>query len=357
MEDLARGTGVPANRSLAGAGGDAPAGPGRKAAHGQPVLATGGTAGYDGSGTDERPMKQFHFLVRRAAMLAAWVAVFAFRAACAGPEPVFLEVKAGEIVVYEPPFHPFAVTEVSSRLPGNDFEKFLEWVSARRDTRCLVLLVRPSGVSFHRAVRRLAEIRDLAVVDEPWGEDEPVSFAPDGALAGFQGELPAGAKAGDDLRPAFFECRGNGLFPIPLEGLRDEVDAVSKRLAAETEGDQATYLRQAAQTAIETEGFRMDYASAAMMGRFILTPDLDAEGHPVAPSGETAGGGWFAAQLATLDPAERFLCFMVRPDGISAFREARALAREKGFDVVAEMQQRSNPLVFGDPSGRRIRGP
>ncbi len=61
----------------------------------------------------------------------------------------------------------------------------------------------------------------------------------------------------------------------------------------------------------------------------------------------------FKQMLAELNPKTDYLAFIVRPDSFAAFRSARKVAWEQGFDVGWEPYQQDNPLVFGS-GGRSI---
>ena len=58
-------------------------------------------------------------------------------------DPVYIDVEPGRMIVYQYPTRPFVVNARDLQLPGNDFEKFLDWLETRKQTRYAVLLLRP----------------------------------------------------------------------------------------------------------------------------------------------------------------------------------------------------------------------
>jgi len=61
----------------------------------------------------------------------------------------------------------------------------------------------------------------------------------------------------------------------------------------------------------------------------------------------------FRQLLQELHPGQDYLAFIVRPDSFEAFRQARQIAREEGFDVGWEPFPHDRQIVFS-PSGRGI---
>jgi len=61
----------------------------------------------------------------------------------------------------------------------------------------------------------------------------------------------------------------------------------------------------------------------------------------------------FRQLLKQLNPQTDYLAFLVRPDSFKAFRQARQLAWEAGFDVGWEPMERDRAIVFGT-GGRAV---
>jgi len=72
-----------------------------------------------------------------------------------------------------------------------------------------------------------------------------------------------------------------------------------------------------------------------------------------APKQFTQADSKYNQILATLNPKNDYLAFIVRPDSFKAFRQAREQADKKGFDVGWEPQKSEIPLIFGS-GGRTI---
>ena len=156
----------------------------------------------------------------------------------------------------------------------------------------------------------------------------------------------------DDKTPVFFECRGNALYYISLAELSEVCDKKTEDLKDRTAGNEAEFLKQAAQTILSYNGFNLDY-TYALMGRYVLTPDPDAEGYKMDNYPVEDDTMWFGSKLAALNPETSFICFFVRPDSFKMFQMARGIAWLKGFNVACELQDPGNPIIIG-PGGERV---
>ena len=92
-------------------------------------------------------------------------------------DPVYIDVEPGRMIVYQYPTRPFVVNARDLQLPGNDFEKFLDWLETRKQTRYAVLLLRPGCAKFQRRLRTTFRERGIDVGFEPWEEGRPVQIA------------------------------------------------------------------------------------------------------------------------------------------------------------------------------------
>lgn len=156
----------------------------------------------------------------------------------------------------------------------------------------------------------------------------------------------------DDKRPVFFECRKNQLFQISLEELKKACDAKTEELRQRVQGNEAEFLKQAAQTTIDVGGQRLDY-TYALMGKYVMLPIPDAEGYTLASYTKETPEMWYGSRLAQIDPANQFVCFLVRPDSYKVFQRARALAWFRNINVACELQDEKNPIMIG-PGGERM---
>ncbi len=79
--------------------------------------------------------------------------------------PVYIEVFAEHFIIYP---ERYLITDADLRLPGNDFEKYLDRLEAQRDSRYAVLLLSPDSALFQRRFRKLFADRGIDVGFEPW---------------------------------------------------------------------------------------------------------------------------------------------------------------------------------------------
>jgi hypothetical protein len=157
---------------------------------------------------------------------------------------------------------------------------------------------------------------------------------------------------GDDKSAVFFECRQNQLFDISIEELKKAVDTKTEELRLKAQSDQNEFLKQAAQTTLEINGQRLDY-TYALMGKYVLMPNPDAEGYKFERYLKENDEMWFGSRLAKIDPHTQFICFFVRPDSYKVFQQARALAWLRDINVACELQEEKNPIMIG-PGGERM---
>jgi len=157
---------------------------------------------------------------------------------------------------------------------------------------------------------------------------------------------------GDDKSAVFFECRKNQLFQISLEEMKKACDAKTEELREKAKNDQNEFLKIAAQTMLDVDGQRLDY-TYALMGKYVLLPNLEAEGYAFERYLQENETMWFGSRLAKIDPATQFICFFVRPDSYKVFQQARALAWLRNINVACELQEEKNPIMIG-PGGERM---
>lgn len=88
--------------------------------------------------------------------------------------PVYVEVRGHDLIIY-PDYTRVRDTEL--RIPGNPWEKFIERIATVRDTRYIVLLLRPDSALFQRQLRRVIKDHQIEVGFEPWDSNRRVSVA------------------------------------------------------------------------------------------------------------------------------------------------------------------------------------
>ena len=129
-------------------------------------------------------------------------------------DPVYVDVEANRMVIYEPQTRPFEVLARELLLPGNDFEAFLDWIEPRKATRYVVLLHRPGSAKFQRRLRQICRERGVDVGFEPWDAGRTIEIA--GAA---QGALR--------IRPARTTLEAQGIDPDMFWQLQDVEGAVA----------------------------------------------------------------------------------------------------------------------------------
>lgn len=129
-------------------------------------------------------------------------------------DPVYVDVEANRMIIYEPQSRPFEVLARELLLPGNDFEAFLDWIEPRKATRYVVLLLRPGSAKFQRRLRQICRERGVDVGFEPWDAGRTIEIA--GAA---QGALR--------IRPARSTLEAQGIDPDLFWQLQDVEGAVA----------------------------------------------------------------------------------------------------------------------------------
>jgi biopolymer transport protein ExbD len=147
-------------------------------------------------------------------------------------------------------------------------------------------------------------------------------------------------------RPVFFECRNNQLFFISFDNLKAAVDEKTEEIRHQVEGNETEFLRLAGTTRLEIDGQFLDY-TFAMLGRYVLTPDFNAQGYAFTRYTQEKDDMWFGRHLNEIDPATQFLCFFVRPDSFTIFQQARLLAWLKNISVTCELLDERSIIDFG----------
>jgi len=80
-------------------------------------------------------------------------------------DPIYIDVEPNRIII-----HPekTIITARDLMFEGNEFEEFLDDVELIKDSRYLVLLLRPGSAVFQRRLRQVIRDRGIDVGFEPW---------------------------------------------------------------------------------------------------------------------------------------------------------------------------------------------
>lgn len=140
-------------------------------------------------------------------------------------DPVYIDVEANRMIIYEPPSRPYEVLAREMLLPGNDFDVFLDWIEARKTSRYVVLLLRPGSAKFQRRLRQICRERGIDVGFEPWDVGRTIDIA--GAA---QGALR--------IRPARTTLEAEGIDPDMFWRLQGVEGATAGGVAEGEEGEE-----------------------------------------------------------------------------------------------------------------------
>lgn len=80
-------------------------------------------------------------------------------------DPIYIDVEANRLILVQ---EDKVITARDLMFEGNEFEKFLDQVELQKDTRYLVLLLRPGSAVFQRRLRQVIRDRGIDVGFEPW---------------------------------------------------------------------------------------------------------------------------------------------------------------------------------------------
>jgi len=80
-------------------------------------------------------------------------------------DPIYIDVEPNRMII-----HPElkVITARDLMFEGNEFETFLDGVELMKDSRYLVLLLRPGSATFQRRLRKIIRDRGIDVGFEPW---------------------------------------------------------------------------------------------------------------------------------------------------------------------------------------------
>ncbi len=122
-------------------------------------------------------------------------------------DPLYIDVEPTRMIIYGSVSKPEKkVIEAKELLfEGNEFEKFLSEVELAKETKYIVLLLRPGSAAFQRRLRQVIRDRKIDVGFEPWEAGREILIAGQGKAAPKEGadseaekvEAPAEEAAGE----------------------------------------------------------------------------------------------------------------------------------------------------------------
>ncbi len=151
--------------------------------------------------------------------------------------------------------------------------------------------------------------------------------------------------------PVFFEVSGGRVIHLEPEG-SDQVDAFFVSLPRITWYNMDRVLTRVYAFQAGTPNYEIDFSGS------LLLSTLGVRWRARPGAGETARAvkdtaSAYQAVVRGLDPDTAYLAFIVRPDGMEAFRAAREIGRRRGLDSGWEPFEQERELIFGS-SGRAV---
>lgn len=155
-----------------------------------------------------------------------------------------------------------------------------------------------------------------------------------------------------DKRPVYFEASGGRVAYLEASEGNEQVDAFYSALPPIRWYNVRSVLSRMYAFEARTSNYTIDFTGSALAGGMGVRWRL----HPGA--GETVKGmkdstSAYQQVLRTLDPDTAYLAFIVRPDGLEAFRAARQAATRRGLDSGWEPFEYDRDLTFGS-GGRSV---
>ena len=291
-------------------------------------------------------------------------------------DPVYVDVQPDQVTIC-----PENTVIPSSKLsvPRNEFIQLLEDIERVREVRYLVLVLRPGSDKTQRQLRHIVQKYPVDVGFEPWEAERPVSYeemskpylvaepepkpqspryvidiqndrilltqdnltvnrdeldTPGNAYETLIDRLEA--EGGNTL--VFFDCDGlneiKTWLPVLVPILVQRAPKLAQRMMDEVDAQPQITVLAPNPLEVPANGRESVYFLCQSNQLFIVS----AEGQIQSAS---------ISDLASFDPATRYICFLVRPDSLDLFRKTRKAAWEQGLDISCELQAESGPLAIG----------
>ena len=272
--------------------------------------------------------------------------------------PIYIDVQTDHIVIYP---DQTVIPASGIDAPDGEFERFLSQIEAQRDTRNIVLLLRPGSALFQRQLRQQIRAHGIDVGFEPVDarqlltpEGNPVANSAAATPAPLSPPeisselervqvgsvtvlLPTPREMPPQKEPVYWECRQNQLFPISPEEMQAACEAKTEELRTRSGNDENEFLKQAAQSIVEWKGQSIDF-TYALMGKYVLTPIPEAQGAALAN------------QVDALDPGVHRLHLFVRPNSLDISSQIQTLAQERNIEVEVQLLDDKEYILLSAPA-------
>ncbi len=124
-------------------------------------------------------------------------------------DPLYIDVEPNRLIIYGSVSNPEkkVIEARELLLEGNEFERFLNEVELAKETKYIVLLLRPGSAVFQRRLRQVIRDRKIDLGFEPWEAGREILIAGQGKPAPKEGDA---AEAEKVEAPAATEAAGGG---------------------------------------------------------------------------------------------------------------------------------------------------
>ena len=291
-------------------------------------------------------------------------------------DPVYVDVQPDQVTIFpENTVIPSSILTV----PRNEFIQLLEDIERVREVRYLILVLRPGSDKTQRQLRQIVQKYPVDVGFEPWEAERPVSYeemskpylvaepepkpqspryvidiqndrillTPDNLTVN-RDELDTPGNAYETLIDRLEAEGGNTLvifdcdelneiktwLPVLVPILTQRAPKLAKRMIDEADAQSQITVLVPTPLEVPSNGREPVYFLCQSNQLFTVSADGQIKSASMP-------------DLASFDPASHTICFLVRPDSLALFREARKAAWEQDLDVSCEFQAESGPLAIG----------
>jgi hypothetical protein len=144
------------------------------------------------------------------------------------------------------------------------------------------------------------------------------------------------------LKPEFLECRGNRILPVELSFVQQDVNRYFNAGLAPGGKEQVVQDFNALHKSNDYHLYAFESFLNNLKVHFRPRAAASGFSHDDIKAGDSAYGKY----VSRWNVNERYLYFFVRPDSFPAFREAREIARARGYQVGWEPLPADKDLTF-----------
>lgn len=153
-------------------------------------------------------------------------------------------------------------------------------------------------------------------------------------------------RASTEKEPVFFEVVDGRVIHMETDEVNERVGAFMKALPTINLYNYEYVLRRMETWSMSTDNYTVDLRGWSMRYRA-----RDGAGESAKVVKDTTSA--YQRVLRAMDPEKEYLAFIVRPDGLEAFRAAREVATKRGFNSGWEPFTAEREISFGS-GGREV---